>query len=323
MPSSPLHAPVLDWYAGHARDLPWRSPGTSAWAVLVSEVMLQQTPVARVEPVYRAWLARWPTPAALAAEPPGEAVRAWGRLGYPRRALRLHAAATEVVDAARRRAADDVRRAGRAARGRGVHRGGRGVVRPRCPARRPGHQRAPGAGPDGRRRRAAGAHAHGCRAGPCRVGRARRPGHRGPLGGRRDGARGAGVHGSSARLRPVPGGRPVRVAAGGLPGVRRAGAAHPDLRRDRPAGARAADGRAAGPAGTCGTPRSSRRSGRSRCSATGPWPAWSPTVSSSRTPAATASPGTTPDSAPSEGHAPRSLCPPREFTALSTVDHVT
>ena len=97
MPSSPLHAPVLNWYAEHARDLPWRSPGTSAWAVLVSEVMLQQTPVARVEPVYRAWLERWPTPAALAAEPPGEAVRAWGRLGYPRRALRLHAAATEVV----------------------------------------------------------------------------------------------------------------------------------------------------------------------------------------------------------------------------------
>ena len=97
MPSSTLHAPVLDWYAGHARDLPWRSPGTSAWAVLVSEVMLQQTPVARVEPVYRAWLQRWPTPAALAAEPPGAAVRAWGRLGYPRRALRLHATATEVV----------------------------------------------------------------------------------------------------------------------------------------------------------------------------------------------------------------------------------
>jgi A/G-specific adenine glycosylase len=97
MPSSPLHAPVLTWYAGHARDLPWRGAGTSAWAVLVSEVMLQQTPVSRVEPVYRAWLDRWPTPAALAAEPAGEAVRAWGRLGYPRRALRLHAAATEVV----------------------------------------------------------------------------------------------------------------------------------------------------------------------------------------------------------------------------------
>jgi A/G-specific adenine glycosylase len=92
-----LHQPVLAWYAAHSRDLPWRRPGTSPWAVLVSEVMLQQTPVARVEPVFRQWLARWPTPAALAAEPTGEAVRAWGRLGYPRRALRLHAAATEVV----------------------------------------------------------------------------------------------------------------------------------------------------------------------------------------------------------------------------------
>jgi A/G-specific adenine glycosylase len=98
MPPSPLHAPVLDWYAAHARDLPWRAPGTGPWAVLVSEVMLQQTPVARVEPVYRAWLQRWPTPADLAAEAPGEAVRMWGRLGYPRRALRLHAAAVEVVE---------------------------------------------------------------------------------------------------------------------------------------------------------------------------------------------------------------------------------
>ena len=98
MPSSPLHAPVLDWYAAHARDLPWRVPGTGPWAVLVSEVMLQQTPVARVEPVDRAWLERWPAPADLAAEAPGEAVRTWGRLGYPRRALRLHAAAVAVVE---------------------------------------------------------------------------------------------------------------------------------------------------------------------------------------------------------------------------------
>jgi A/G-specific adenine glycosylase len=67
--------------------------------VLVSEVMLQQTPVARVSPAWEAWLERWPTPAALAASPSGEAVRMWGRLGYPRRALRLHAAATAVVDA--------------------------------------------------------------------------------------------------------------------------------------------------------------------------------------------------------------------------------
>ena len=98
MPASPLHAPVLAWYSEHARDVPWRVPGTSAWAVLVSEVMLQQTPVARVEPVYLAWLERWPTPADLAASPAGDAVRMWGRLGYPRRALRLHAAAVEIVE---------------------------------------------------------------------------------------------------------------------------------------------------------------------------------------------------------------------------------
>jgi A/G-specific adenine glycosylase len=98
MTSSPLHAPVLDWYAGQARDLPWRRPGTSPWGVLVSEIMLQQTPVARVLPVYLDWLQRWPSPASLAAEPSGEAVRAWGRLGYPRRALRLHEAARAIVD---------------------------------------------------------------------------------------------------------------------------------------------------------------------------------------------------------------------------------
>ncbi len=93
-----LPGPVLAWYAEHARDLPWRSPAASPWGVLVSEVMLQQTPVARVLPVWEAWLERWPTPAALAADSPGEAVRAWGRLGYPRRALRLHEAACAVVE---------------------------------------------------------------------------------------------------------------------------------------------------------------------------------------------------------------------------------
>jgi len=85
------------WYRHHARTLPWRGDHVSAWAVLVSEVMLQQTPVSRVEPVFVEWMARWPTPADLAAESPGEAVRAWGRLGYPRRALRLHAAASACV----------------------------------------------------------------------------------------------------------------------------------------------------------------------------------------------------------------------------------
>ncbi|MGH8869097.1 MAG: A/G-specific adenine glycosylase [Actinomycetes bacterium] len=92
-----LVAPVLDWYARHARDLPWRHPDASPWGVLVSEVMLQQTPVARVLPAWDAWMQRWPTPGVLAADSPGEAVRMWGRLGYPRRALRLHAAATTMV----------------------------------------------------------------------------------------------------------------------------------------------------------------------------------------------------------------------------------
>ena len=95
---NPLHRPVLEWYAEHARRLPWRDPGASAWSVLVSEFMLQQTPVARVLPVHEQWLERWPTPNDLAAEASGEAVRAWGRLGYPRRALRLHAAATAIVE---------------------------------------------------------------------------------------------------------------------------------------------------------------------------------------------------------------------------------
>ncbi len=95
---STLHAPVLEWYAAHARDLPWRGPGATPWRVMVSEFMLQQTPVARVLPVFEQWLERWPTPTALAGAASGEAVRAWGRLGYPRRALRLHAAATAIRD---------------------------------------------------------------------------------------------------------------------------------------------------------------------------------------------------------------------------------
>jgi A/G-specific adenine glycosylase len=98
MPSSDLHEPLLAWYAGHARDLPWRRPERTPWGVLVSEVMLQQTPVARVVPAWESWLDRWPTPAALAADSPGEAVRMWARLGYPRRALRLHAAAVDIVE---------------------------------------------------------------------------------------------------------------------------------------------------------------------------------------------------------------------------------
>ena len=89
---------VIEWFDANRRDLPWRRPGTSAWAVLVSEFMLQQTPVSRVLPAYQAWLDRWPTAAALADDSPGEAVRMWGKLGYPRRAIRLHACAVRITD---------------------------------------------------------------------------------------------------------------------------------------------------------------------------------------------------------------------------------
>jgi len=86
---------VCSWFTENARLLPWR--GTSPWGVMVSEFMLQQTPVTRVEPVWRVWMDRWPAPSDLAAQASGEAVRAWGRLGYPRRALRLHAAASVIA----------------------------------------------------------------------------------------------------------------------------------------------------------------------------------------------------------------------------------
>ncbi|KGN30974.1 adenine glycosylase [Knoellia sinensis KCTC 19936] len=93
-----LHRSILEWYSVHARPLPWRDPSCSPWGVLLSEVMAQQTPLARVEPAWREWIDRWPTPADLAAASPADVVRAWGRLGYPRRALRLREAAIAIVD---------------------------------------------------------------------------------------------------------------------------------------------------------------------------------------------------------------------------------
>lgn len=89
---------VSDWFDGNGRDLPWRRPGFTAWGTLVSEFMLQQTPVVRVIPRLEEWLERWPTPADLAAASPGDAVRAWASLGYPRRALNLHAAAVAITE---------------------------------------------------------------------------------------------------------------------------------------------------------------------------------------------------------------------------------
>ena len=95
--TSAYFAAVRDWYAQNARDLPWRRPDATPWSIMVSEFMLQQTPVNRVLPAHAAWLERWPRPAALAAASPADAVRQWDRLGYPRRAVRLHAAADLIT----------------------------------------------------------------------------------------------------------------------------------------------------------------------------------------------------------------------------------
>ena len=89
---------LLGWYEREQRDLPWRRPGVTPWQVLVSEFMLQQTPVARVEPIWLQWVERWPTPSATAAANAADVMRAWGKLGYPRRAKRLHECAVVIAD---------------------------------------------------------------------------------------------------------------------------------------------------------------------------------------------------------------------------------
>ncbi|HEY5846996.1 MAG TPA: A/G-specific adenine glycosylase [Microlunatus sp.] len=95
---APVVRRILTWYGERGRDLPWRRPNATPWQIVISEFMLQQTPVARVLGPWQTWVERWPSAPALAAAPVGEAVRAWGRLGYPRRALRLHAAATVMTE---------------------------------------------------------------------------------------------------------------------------------------------------------------------------------------------------------------------------------
>jgi A/G-specific adenine glycosylase len=87
---------IIAWFKKNKRDLPWRK--TDAWGVLVSEIMLQQTPVQRVLPIYSEWMSRWPTPTHLAKASPAEVITAWGRLGYPRRALRLHECAKVITN---------------------------------------------------------------------------------------------------------------------------------------------------------------------------------------------------------------------------------
>ena len=90
-------AELIEWFDEARRDLPWRAPGVSAWQILVSEFMLQQTPVARVAPIWVEWVTRWPTPSVTAAAGAAELLRAWGKLGYPRRAKRLHECATVIA----------------------------------------------------------------------------------------------------------------------------------------------------------------------------------------------------------------------------------
>ena len=92
-----MEALLLAWFAANARDLPWRRT-KDPYAILVSEVMLQQTQVERVIPRYLAWLERWPTAEALAAASAADVIRAWQGLGYNRRALNLHRAARQVAE---------------------------------------------------------------------------------------------------------------------------------------------------------------------------------------------------------------------------------
>ena len=93
---NPLEKPIVNWFKRNKRDLPWRT--TTPWGVMISEYMLQQTPVNRVLPKWIEWMDRWPTPKDLAAATPAQVITAWGRLGYPLRALRLHAAAQIIAE---------------------------------------------------------------------------------------------------------------------------------------------------------------------------------------------------------------------------------
>ena len=95
--TEPIRLRLFDWWSRYARDLPWRFGRTTPWGVLVSEVMSQQTQMSRVVPYWTAWMKVWPDAASLAAAPKAEVITAWGRLGYPRRALRLQECARQVA----------------------------------------------------------------------------------------------------------------------------------------------------------------------------------------------------------------------------------
>ncbi|MBW3602955.1 MAG: A/G-specific adenine glycosylase [Actinobacteria bacterium] len=97
-PAAPWREPLLAWYRRHARPLPWRRTH-DPFRILVSEVMAQQTPVARAAPAWTAFVARFPTATVLADAPVADVLRAWRGLGYNRRAVNLHRAARTVADA--------------------------------------------------------------------------------------------------------------------------------------------------------------------------------------------------------------------------------
>ena len=91
-----METALLEWFGAHRRELPWRRT-RDPYAILVSEMMLQQTQVERVVPRYEEWLTRWPTVDALASASPAEVIRAWQGLGYNRRGLNLHRAAQKIA----------------------------------------------------------------------------------------------------------------------------------------------------------------------------------------------------------------------------------
>ena len=305
----PLASPVLDWYAAHQRDLPWRRPEATPWAVLVSEIMLQQTPVSRVLPVYGEWLARWPRPADLAAAPAGEAVRAWGRLGYPRRAIRLHLTAQALVDRHDGQVPESAGSAPGAARHRRLHRRRGRELRVRAAARGPGHQRAAGAGPGGGRPGTAAAQPLRGRTAAGRVTAAGDTGGGRALVRRGHGTGRAGLHRGPAPVPALPRRRSVRLAPGGPP-ARRRPAAQPGLRGHRPAVPRAA-ARGAPRRRTARSPaRRSTRPGPSPGNGPGRSTAWSRTAWSTRSrTAGSPCPACTCGTRPTESPPCRKPCP--------------
>jgi len=93
---NPLFTPLAAWYDANARDLPWRRKDAAPWGILVSEIMLQQTPANRVTPYWERWMSVWPSPSDVAEASPAEVIQAWGSLGYPKRALRLRECAIAI-----------------------------------------------------------------------------------------------------------------------------------------------------------------------------------------------------------------------------------